>query len=115
VDMNVKGEVYIDSDDALKRVGGNMGLYKKLLGRFVDGNYLEAIENALGSGNMEESAKQVHTLKGVSANLSLVKIRALSVELEGKIHSGEDHAGCLDELRGAFAATREKISELTGS
>ncbi|MDR0489944.1 MAG: Hpt domain-containing protein [Oscillospiraceae bacterium] len=112
MEINDDGKMYIDLDDALKRVGGNMALYKKLLGRFVDSNYIEAIENALQSGNNEESARHVHTLKGVSANLSLVKVRVTSIELEEKIHSGQDCSSCLADLRDAFDATLEKIAEL---
>ena len=104
--------VYIDIDDALKRVGGNKALYKKLLGRYVDGNYIEAIETALQSGDAEASAREAHTLKGVSANLSLEKVRALSIELEEKIKSGEDCADSLSELKQAHSVTLEKIAEI---
>ena len=109
---NGTGTVYIDVEDALKRVGGNKALYKKLLGRFVDGNYMEAIETALQSGDMEDSARQAHTLKGVSANLSLERVRELSVELEEKIKSGEDCGGVLSELKQAHGITLEKIAEI---
>ena len=105
---------YIDPEDALKRVGGNMGLYQKLLGRFADSNYIEAIETALQNGDIDEAARQVHSLKGVSANLSLVKLRALSIELEEKIHSGQDHSECLANLKQTHMTTLEKITELSG-
>ena len=104
--------VYIDIEDALKRVGGNKALYKKLLGRFVDGNYIEAIETALQGGNPEDTAREAHTLKGVSANLSLEKVRALSIELEEKVKSGEDCSACLAELKQAYGITVEKIAEI---
>lgn len=109
---NESASVYIDIDDALKRVGGNKALYKKLLGRFTDGNYLEAIETALQSGDMEASAREAHTLKGVSANLSLEAVRALSVDLEAKIKAGEDYSGVLSDLQEAYVITKEKIAEV---
>ena len=109
--INDSEVVYIDADDALKRVGGNKVLYKKLLGRFVDGNYVEAIENALNSGDMEDSARQAHTLKGVSANLSLERVRALAIALEEKIKNGADYAAGLEELKEAYSVTLTKIAE----
>lgn len=110
--INDSDTVYIDVDDALKRVGGNRALYKKLLGRFVDGNYFELIENAIKSGSKEDSARQAHTLKGVSANLSLERVRALSLALEEKIKSGEDCSGSLADLKEAYGATLQKIAEV---
>ena len=105
-------ENYIEIDDALKRVGGNMALYKKLLVKFIDGNYIEAIDAALLSGDMEESARQVHTLKGVSANLSLERVRALCVELETKIRGGENCMPGFADLKEAYSVTIDKINEL---
>ena len=110
--MDDAGIVYIDMDDALKRVGGNKALYKKLLGRFVDGNYIEAIETALQSGDKDESARQAHTLKGVSANLSLERVRALSIELEETVKAGGDTAPGLAELKQAYSTTIEMIAAI---
>ena len=112
MDIDANSKEYIDVDDALKRVGGNEGLYKKLLSRFVDGNYLEALDNAIQSGDMEESARAAHTLKGVSANLSLVKIQSASIELEHAIKEGQDHSAKLGELKQAYEATSAIIAEI---
>lgn len=109
---NENGEKYIDLDDALKRVGGNMALYKKLLTRFVDSTYLQDVVDSVQGGNMEEASRHAHTLKGVAANLSLVQVRALCIELEGKIHDGQDCVGCVENLKQAVGVTIEKIAEL---
>ena len=110
--MNSGFGEYIDIDDALSRIGGNMVLYKKLLGRFVEGNHFEELERVLQRGDVEESVRQAHSIKGVSANLSLVKIRALSVELEQLLKNNADYSSCVDELKQAYAMTVEKINEL---
>jgi len=107
-------KTYIDVDDALKRVGGNRALYKKLLGRFVDGNYVDAIEKAILSGDSEDAARQAHTLKGVSANLSLEKVRALSIALEEQIRGGGDCAAGLAELKSAYDVTVGLIDGVEG-
>ena len=107
-------KTYIDAEDALKRVGGNKALYKKLLGRFVEGNYFDAIEKAIQSGDNEDAARQAHTLKGVSANLSLEKIRALSIALEEQIRGGGDCAAGLAELKAAYDVTVGLIDSVEG-
>ena len=112
MDMDSTQNEYIDVDDALSRIGGNMSLYQRLLGRFVDGNLYEELVKTLQQGDFEESTRQAHSLKGVSANLSLVKIRSLSIELEQLLKDNADYSSCLSELKEAFTVTLEKISEL---
>ena len=112
MDIDVKHEDYIDVEDAVHRIGGNRDLYKRLLGRFVDGNHFETLVNALDSGDMEEAAHLAHTLKGVSANLSLVKVMSITAELEYCIKEGADHTGRLAELREAYSVTLGLIAEL---
>ena len=105
---------YLDLDDALSRIGGNLGLYKRLLGKFVEGNHSEELINALQSGSAEDAIRQAHSLKGVSANLSLVKIRTLSIELEHLLKENADYSECLDNLKRAIGITLEKITEFLG-
>ena len=103
---------YIDLDDALARVGGNLGLYKRLLGRFIEGNNFEPLENAIKSGDMEEASRQAHSIKGVSANLSLVKIRTAALDLEQKIKGNLDCTESLAGLKQAFNETVENSAEI---
>ena len=114
METNSMNNEYINVEDALSRVGGNMGLYKRLLGRFVEGNSYEELVTTLQRGDLEESSRQAHSLKGVSANLSLVKINTLSVELEKLVKDGADYSSCLAELKQAFDATLEIITGLLG-
>jgi len=103
---------YIDVDDALGRIGGNMDFYKRLLGRFVGGNNIDSLEEALKSGDMEEAARFAHTIKGVSANLSLVAVRAASADLEQVIKNGDDYSAGLETLKSKYQVTAEKIAEI---
>ena len=108
----MENDGYIDIDDALKRVGGNMGLYKKLLGSFIKGDYLNLLSEAYESGNMEEAAHLAHTLKGVSANLSLSKVASLATTLDQLMKNGEDSVACFEELKQAYGVTDAKITEI---
>ena len=112
METNSNNNEYIDIDDALSRVGGNMALYKRLLGKFLDGNHFDGLERALSGGDTEEASRQTHSLKGISANLSLKKIHELSVELEHLLKTGADCSVCTNELKKAFTATTEKIEEI---
>ena len=112
MDIDVSIKEYIDVNDALNRIGGNEGLYKKLLTRFIEGNYLDAICDAINKGDIEESARAAHTLKGVSANLSLVKIQSISLDLEHSFKDGSDHSAKLEELKQVYGVTLEKIAEI---
>ena len=112
MDMDAISKEYIDIDDALKRIGGNTDLYKRLVLRFVDGDYLDPLCAALEKGDTEESARLAHTLKGVSANLSLVKIKSVSTDLEQVIKNGTDYTACLAELKQAYSTTLEQIATI---
>lgn len=113
MELDINKTEYINVEDALRRIGGNADLYKRLLGRFVAANNMESLENALRSGNLEESAHLAHTLKGVSANLSLNGIRSVSIDLEQAIKSGLDYSGHLARLKKVYDATLEIIADMT--
>lgn len=103
---------YIDQESALKRVGGSVALYKKLLGKFVDGNYQDQLDNLLASNNLTEAAAMAHTIKGVSANLSLQEIYSIAQKLEHALKNNEPYESLVPELRAATEATIEEIKTL---
>ena len=107
--MGCDNKEYIDVNDALKRVGGNEGLYKKLLGQFIDSDHIGSLEKALSANNMETAAREAHSIKGISANLSLPMLNKVAAALEQKIKNGEDYAEGLKELKETFDATSEHI------
>ncbi|MDR2357110.1 MAG: Hpt domain-containing protein [Oscillospiraceae bacterium] len=110
--MGFDKNVYIDAEDGAKRVGGNMALYKKLLTRFAESNYLESLTAELGSGDIEGAANMAHTIKGVSANLSLTKVNEISAALESALKNGKPHEDLYAELKTAADATIKEISSL---
>ena len=105
-------EGYINVQDALKRVGGSMALYKRLLNSFVGGDNIDPIEKALNDGAMDDASRLVHTIKGVAANLSLEKLTAAAVDLEHKIKDGLDCSASFETLKQTYLDTSVHINEL---
>ena len=110
--MDINHE-YVDVQDALKRIGGSMDLYKRLLKQFSGGDHIDPLEEALSTGAMEEASRLIHTLKGVAANLSLVKISTLSSELEHKVKNGLEHSDTFAELKNAYLITSQQIADIS--
>jgi HPt (histidine-containing phosphotransfer) domain-containing protein len=83
-----------DVDEGLKRLRGDVELYKKLLGDFREkySGIASEIRDALTVADGETSARLVHTLKGLAGNLSAHAIQARTISLESAIkaeHSEE--------------------------
>ena len=104
---------YVDVKDALKRIGGSMDLYKRLLAQFTGGDHIDPLEEALSTGAFEEASRMIHTLKGVAANLSLVKLSTIASELEHNVKNGIDHNEAFNELKNIYYKTSQQISEIS--
>lgn len=74
----------VDSADGIRRVAGNKKLFDKLLRRIAAElpQNLADMRAAVDAGDMEKVSVLAHTLKGSSANLSLVVIQEKSFALE---------------------------------
>ncbi|MCL2078514.1 MAG: Hpt domain-containing protein [Oscillospiraceae bacterium] len=103
---------YIDVEDAVKRVGGNMDLFKRLLAQFMGGDHFQKLDEALDAGETEAAARLAHTLKGTGANLSLHKLSAAAAELEQNIKNGIDHTESLANLKQIFDATSNEAAKI---
>ena len=110
--MDINKDI-VDVQDALKRIGGSMDLYKRLLTQFTGGDHISPLEEALSTGAMEEASRLIHTLKGVAANLSLVKLSAVASELEQKVKNGLDHSDTFAELKNVYLETSQQIVEIS--
>jgi len=111
--VDINRDEYINVEDALKRIGGSMDLYKRLLGSFTGGDHINPLEEALSVGAMEEASRLIHTLKGVAANLSLIKLSAVASELEHKVKDGADHSDTFAELKNVYYITSQQIAEIS--
>ena len=79
-----KAQSVIDVESALARVGGDRQLLRKLLTKFVN-NYsgvADKIRQALNDENNVTVTQLIHTVKGVSGNISAVRLENAARNLE---------------------------------
>ena len=110
--MDIISDEYVDVNDALRRIGGSMDLYKRLLGQFAGGDHIGPLEAAFESGDSEDASRKLHALKGVSANLSLIKLSEIASALEYMVKDGVDHTTLFEELKGVYDITLQQIAEI---
>lgn len=68
-------------DEAVRRFMGKEDLYQKFVFKFLsDASYQKLMEH-LDANDYEEAFKDVHTLKGVTANLGLEPLREILAEM----------------------------------
>lgn len=103
---------YIDVQDALKRIGGNLDLYKKLLIQFTSGNHIAPLEEAFDAGALQEASGLLHTLKGVAANLSLIKLAESARKVEEDVKNNLNHTDAFAELKDIYHITSQEISKV---
>jgi len=105
-------EEYVNVADAMKRIGGNMDLYKRLLKQFTSADHITPLEQALSDGTHEEASRLVHTLKGTCANLSLTKLAESAADLEQKVKSGSDYSESLNTLKQVYIETSKHVAQV---
>jgi PAS domain S-box-containing protein len=106
----------IDVQAGLARLGGNQGLYLKLLLKFRD-NYsgaTEEIRRALAGGDLQEARRLAHTVKGVSGNVAARDLFAATKDLDAALAAGnvETALELLDGFERGLGAVMGSISEL---
>ena len=100
----------MDTESGLKRIGGNVTLYKKLLTIFLNDIKLESLVTAIESGNFDEISTVAHTIKGVSANLSLINLQNISADIDAQAKAGNDCNSFIPELTETFNKTVELVN-----
>ena len=109
----------LDLEDALRRLEHDREalqiLFKLFLSEHKDD--LWDIRTALRRQQPEVACRLLHTLKGVSANISASRLQLLAGELEWRLRLQEELSeGELNQLQQVFTQTREEVSHflLTG-
>jgi len=104
--------VYVDIADGTKRVMNNTKLYIRLITKFKDDTKLDDLEATFIADDMEKAQELVHTLKGVSANLSLSELFKQSLELENQIKARAVNPLQMETVRTVFNTTLQEINRI---
>lgn len=109
----------LDLQDALKRLEQDKEALQILFKLFMSEHKddLWEIRSALRRQQPEVASKLLHTLKGVSANISASRLQLVAGELEWRLRQNEVLSETdLEQLQQVFSQTREEVSHflLTG-
>ena len=87
----------IDIDGGLKRVAGNIRLYRSLIEQFAlkQADAGSRITEALHHGDRALAERHAHTLKGVAGNLGIGRVQAAAAKLENAIRESDPSAPAL--------------------
>ena len=71
----------VNTDEGLARCMNNEQFYLMLVGKVLNDDSIERLNNAIKSGNLDEGFEIAHSLKGVLGNLSLTPLFDAVVEI----------------------------------
>ena len=104
--------MYVDQEDGKKRVMNNAKLYAKLLGKFKDETNIEPVFTAIDAGNYEEAQGLAHTIKGITANLSIKDLNEKIIALESQIKAKSVDPQTVEAVKVSFAATIPAVEKV---
>lgn len=79
----------MDTDELLSRLMGNEALLARLLGRFLDDDGLERLQEAVEANDPEAGLSAAHAIKGMSGNLSMTRVFAITSRQCELIRAGD--------------------------
>ena len=104
-------EAGIDTAAGIKRTAGNEALFLRLLHKFeADPNYA-GFQEKLEEGDLVQAERHLHTLKGVSANLSMTRLYPACQEADTQLKQGKRPSN-LDAVQRAYDEVIGAIHDL---
>ena len=99
----------LQMEAALRRVGGNVDLMRKLLRRFVEtqGDAMDRIGAAIDNNDLARATREAHTLKGLAGNIGAGGMADSAARLEHVLGRGAP-----DGLQAALAALAGELGAL---
>jgi polar amino acid transport system substrate-binding protein len=107
----------IDIGAGLARTNGNLKLYRKLLGIFVEDyrDFGADFDRARKSSeDSDEATRLAHTLKGTAGNIGAGDLERAAGALDEKIRAGEDTTEALRQVVSALTPVLSGIQALPG-
>ena len=104
----------IDTTYGLSLVRGNRKRYATLLKSFAEQSNadVDALCNALLSGQHEQAARLAHALRGASGSIGAQRLHGLLGELEATLRSGTQHAAAENQLAAIVALHGDLLTQI---
>jgi HPt (histidine-containing phosphotransfer) domain-containing protein len=84
----------------------------KLLGKFKDETKIEPVFEALDAGDWEKAQVLTHTMKGVTANLSIKELNLRIQELEAQIKAQSVNPETVETVKACYAETLAELDKV---
>ncbi|MNK47441.1 Signal transduction histidine-protein kinase BarA [compost metagenome] len=99
--------------EAMRRVGGNAALMRKLLDRFVETQFdaMQRIVAAIENNQLETAIREAHTLKGLAGNIGAGGLADSAARVEHLLSLGS-HDGLPQALAACTLALDELVSKI---
>lgn len=102
---------YMDVQSALMRMGGNEGLYKRLLAKFESSVDIAGFDASIDTKDYATAGEIVHAAKGVAGNLSLDAFFDESSKLMDQLrHGGTPEDEDVRLFRQLFEETKQAVN-----
>lgn len=106
---------YIDAKEGIGRLGGNAGLYAKLLTSFTNNTRMAALSDAVGNHDFSAAKEAAHAIKGVASNLALKELYLEIADLEKNLKENimpDDISGIEQCMNDTLKYIDELISQI---
>lgn len=105
----------LDIERGIKQVGGDVDMYRELLGDFVEElpGRLQTIEDIFARKDLAGLSRAAHNLKGIAANLGASELSQFAQRLDKQ--SVEGYTEALDHLIGEIKLTGNKLMETSNN
>ena len=108
----------LETDKALRRVGGSIKLLRKLLHRFCENetDVISRIKAAIENNDANTATREAHTIKGLAGNIGAIKMAECAGAVEDMLRRGESDglALVLDAMEQELATLLERIIAVMG-
>ena len=81
-----------DVEDGLGRCMNNEAFYLRMVGMMAEDRHAEALEEAIGKGDLQAAFEAAHALKGTLANLALTPALSVVTEILEPLRRREERA-----------------------
>lgn len=109
--LDVLKEWGADTQEGLQRCMGMEPFYLKLVKMGIEDKGFEALESAIGEGDLDKAFEAAHALKGVLGNLSLTPLCETVNQMTEMLRRREqtDYSALVSEMKEKRASLMEKL------